>query len=365
MTRRFTIAGRLALLAFLLLGVNAPAWGGRPDEAPPRDRGGENRLICAGMGFQNGYLDGYAKGVDDARFRGRTDIRSDAFFQKADRGYSDAWRYYVLYQRAYRKGFDRGYAEGFAGKANILIDRFYDLEEDVQAVETPRVGDEDLPRPQRGPVVVPAGARIILEINDYLTTRVSRRGDPFTAEVVRDVYVGNTLAIPATSVVFGRVGRVVPAPRGGGRAELNLDFETLKLPTGEELNLSASLSGLGPSAGELRDEEGTIRGESSAGRNTATVAGTSAGGAVIGGIAGGGKGAGIGALVGGLIGLAGVLNSKGKDIEIPQDTGLEITLDDNLSIERTPMRPPVMEKPAPRQPEPDPDPEAEPEEETE
>lgn len=326
----------LRLLAVLTL---TTAWAGfgpaqNDPEAVQRDYG---RLISAGMGFQNGYLDGYELGVTDAKFRGRTDIQTSPLYQKADRGYSDKWRYAVVYQRAYREGFARGYSEGYAGRRNILIDRFYELEEDLQESVQHPPGPEP-PPPSHGPVIIPAGTRILLELQEYLSTRSVGRGDPFAAIVVRDVYVGNALAVPETTVVNGRVGRVVRPGRAGARAELNLEFESFKFPSGEEILLAATLSGVGSSEGSVKDVEGTVQGRGTAGRDAATVAGTSAGGAVIGGIAGGGKGAGIGALVGGLIGLAGALSSKGRDIELPKGTFVEITLDEDLKIDHAPVR---------------------------
>ena len=53
---------------------------------------------------------------------------------------------------------------------------------------------------------------------------------------------------------------------------------------------------------------------------------------VIGGIAGGGKGAAIGAAVGGGAGTAGVLLTKGKEVEFPAETKFEFELQKDVTL---------------------------------
>jgi hypothetical protein len=55
-------------------------------------------------------------------------------------------------------------------------------------------------------------------------------------------------------------------------------------------------------------------------------------GAGIGTIAGGRTGAGIGAGIGAAVGLATVFSSRGKEIELPRGTSLNIALDRPLSV---------------------------------
>ena len=55
-------------------------------------------------------------------------------------------------------------------------------------------------------------------------------------------------------------------------------------------------------------------------------------GAGIGGLSGGRRGAGIGAGVGAAVGLATVFSSRGKHIEIPRGSAVDIVLDKALSI---------------------------------
>jgi len=141
------------------------------------------------MGFQNGYLDGYDIGHNDSRYKGITDVTIHPLYQNADRGYIDKWIYRVVYQNAYRRGMTRGYSDGFNKKENLVIKRFTQLEEAVRQADTVPVRQQ---REQRksGPVVLPAGSRVLLILNDYITTKMNERGDPFSTVVARDVFVG-------------------------------------------------------------------------------------------------------------------------------------------------------------------------------
>lgn len=303
-----------------------------PDSAAKQDdTENQFRLICAGMGFQNGYLDGYEIGLNDFRYQGKTDCRTQPLYEKGERGYNDKWKYFVIYQRAYRRGFEQGYNDGFDRKDNLVINRFAQLEDAMaESATTPLRSDH--PRVE-GPVTLPAGTTMLLQLNDYLTTRMSQRGDPFTAVMTRDVFVGNALAIPQGTIIEGTVGRVERPGRVKGKAEMNLRFERVKFKTGQVIPLSATLSGVGQDRGKIADREGTYQGKDSHGTDTAVIAGGAGAGTVVGVIAGGGKGAGIGAVVGGLVGLAGVLSTRGEEIELPKGILLEIMLDQELKIE--------------------------------
>jgi len=287
------------------------------------------RLICAGMGFQNGYLDGFEIGLNDRLYRGQTDFKTHPLFEQGDRGFNEKWIYRVIYQMAFRQGFGRGYDDGFNRRENLVVNRFAQLEEALQG--TPAEVPARRPAAQEGPVILPAGTLVLLQLNDYLTTKMNQRGDPFTALVVRDVFVGNALAIPAQTVVAGTVGQVTRPGRVSGKGEMTLRFDRLRYRNGTELALSATLSGIGEAS--LIDREGTFEGQDSHGRDAAVIAGGASAGTVVGVIAGGGKGAALGATIGGLIGLAGVLSTRGEDIELVKGTLLEIMLDQDLKVE--------------------------------
>lgn len=328
------VVGRLwrVALVLLLVSLPSPAWSAGQDAGPGESQQDSLRLVCTGMGFQNGYLDGWEMGVSDAKYnRGRpsSDFRTTALYEAADRGYAEKWRYLDKYQDSYRAGMEKGYADGFQKRGNLVLARFRLIEDDLR--------DQEKPIPQRGDdrrrpaATVPAGTRILLVLNDYLTTKMNAPGDRFTATVARTVFVGNVPAVAEGALVEGAVGQVVRPGRVKGRAEMNLRFETLKTRQGD-VALSATLTGLSETEGEIRGNEGTVQGQTSHGRDAGVVAAGTGAGTVVGVIAGGGKGAGIGALVGALVGLTGVLATRGEDIEIPKGATVEITLDKDLRL---------------------------------
>jgi len=297
------------------------------------DSSAEMRLICAGMGFQNGYLDGYQIGQNDARYRGQTDITTHPLYQSAERGYQEQWVYKVVYQNAFRRGMAQGYQDGLTGAPNIVVARFTQLEDAIREANlVPAQQSRD--STYRGPVIVPAGSRLLLQLDDYLTTKMNERGDPFTAVVARDLFVGNELAIPEGTVIKGTVGAVQRPGRVSGRAEMNLRFNEVQFKNGQAVALSATLTGIGQDGGRIADTEGTYEGKGSEGRDAAVVTAGAATGTVVGAIAAGGKGGLIGATIGGLVGLAGVLSTRGEDIELTRGTLLEIMVDQDLRIEK-------------------------------
>jgi hypothetical protein len=78
--------------------------------------------------------------------------------------------------------------------------------------------------------------------------------------------------------------------------------------------------------------EGTVEGVGSEGSDIGKIFVPGLAGTGIGTLAGGGKGAAIGTGVGVAIGLASVFASRGKDIEIPRGSTLNISLDKPLII---------------------------------
>lgn len=317
----------IALAVVFLLGQPASAQGA----AAGNDQENQGRLICAGMGFQNGYLDGYEIGQNDRQYRAKTDITAHPLYQKADRGYSEKWVYLVVYQNAYRRGMADGYEDGYGDRPNLVVNRFNQLEDAIRQANLP----PEQTRRERptGPVILPAGTRVLMQLNDLLSTKMNQRGDPFSATVVRDVFVGNELAIPEGTIIRGTVGQVTRPGRIKGRAEMNLRFDRIVFKDGNEMALSATLTGIGEDAGRVADREGTYEGKGSEGRDAKIIAAGAGTGTVIGAIAGGGKGGLIGATIGGLVGLAGVLSTRGEDIELVKGTLMEVMLDRDLKVD--------------------------------
>jgi purple acid phosphatase-like protein len=186
-------------------------------------------------------------------------------------------------------------------------------------------------RPRRhGGKEVPVGIEIQATLQDELSTKTSRYGDKFTTIVSQPVNATDgSLAIPAGSKITGEVveseqGRTLPSLRGRGK--LNLRFHDLILPDGSTLPLNASLI----SVHDMKaNEEGQIQSGTS-GKTAAKGVGVGAGVGTIAGLIFGGalKGLAIGAIAGGGY----VLAAKGKDVEIPANSGMRLRLEETLYV---------------------------------
>lgn len=181
-------------------------------------------------------------------------------------------------------------------------------------------------------MTLPEGTRVYLQLNTPLSTRTSSEGDTFTAVVTEPVSIGEKIVIPKGSDVTGSVSRIQRPGRFKGKAVMTLQFQSISIPGRGQLTIVASLIGVDREGNRGVNDEGTIVGEGSEGRDAGRVIVPGLAGAGIGTLAGGGKGAGIGAGVGVSIGLASVFTSRGKDIEIRRGATLDISLDKPLVI---------------------------------
>jgi hypothetical protein len=79
-----------------------------------------------------------------------------------------------------------------------------------------------------------------------------------------------------------------------------------------------------------------LAGESRGASTAKRTIGGAALGSIIGALAGGGKGAGIGAAVGGGVGAGSEIITKGDQVKIPSEALLDFTLQQDLSVPRSP-----------------------------
>lgn len=169
------------------------------------------------------------------------------------------------------------------------------------------------------PVKVPAGTTFEVEFTEGLASNASSVGETFRARVVADLRQDGAIAIPAGSEVLGVVTDAVGARRIGGKARLTVKFTDLVLPSGSTLPLNASFL-----------EEGKSR----AGRDAATIGGSTAGGALLGRIlSNGGRGTILGALVGAAVGTAIASKTAGEEVVIPEGSVISLELDQPLVVD--------------------------------
>jgi hypothetical protein len=180
--------------------------------------------------------------------------------------------------------------------------------------------------------VLPEKTRITLQLNNRLSTRVNSEGDAFTAYVTAPVLIGDKIVIPKGSVVTGSISRIIRPGRFKGKAVLNVLFQSIEIPGRGQVPIAASLARMDADGEAGIRSEGTVVGEGSEGNDIGRVVMPGIVGAGVGTLAGGGKGAAIGGGIGAAIGLAAVFATRGKEIEVPRGSTLDITLDKPLAI---------------------------------
>src|SRR5262245_15960845 len=112
----------------------------------------------------------------------------------------------------------------------------------------------------QGTDVIPEDTVISVRINDYLSSKTSRVGDKFTATVATPVYVAGQIAIPAGSIVEGRVTQVITAKRMNKPGSIAIDFDSITLPSGLSTQIVGVLTSDNPEIQDKIDEENRMSG---------------------------------------------------------------------------------------------------------
>ncbi len=208
---------------------------------------------------------------------------------------------------------------------------------DSNAPQIPTTANpQSIPPAPAGADQVPVNTEMHAALDTPLSTRTSRPGDRFTATVVDPVRGSDgAIIIPAGARVEGEVadteqGKTIPALRGKGR--LSLRFRDIVLPSGQTVPLTATLVSVNNTNGKntkKADEEGQVQ-SGTQGKDVAKDVGIGAGVGTVAGLIFGSplKGLAIGALAGGGY----VLATKGKEVELPAQTGMVIRLDQPISV---------------------------------
>jgi len=185
-------------------------------------------------------------------------------------------------------------------------------------------------------LTVPAETEAAIQLLSGIHSRVSHVGDPVTAEVLNPIYVDGQIALPAGTVIDGRITRIRPAGRMRRPAEMALRFEHVTLPDGQNQPLSALLAALdAPARARTRlDSEGILKGTRTL--SWKHLAGGMAGLGVLGAIE---VPLASAAVVGVTLPLGGgavvgysLLFPKGNDVHVPPDTPMRIRLRKSLTV---------------------------------
>ena len=167
------------------------------------------------------------------------------------------------------------------------------------------------------PVIVGAGTRISVTVDQSVSSKTSNPGDHFEASLDSPVTVGEKQVIPSGSKARGTVTVAKSAGKFNGNAELGVTLDSITVH------------------GERYSVRTTSVVEAGKGRGKRTAIGAGGGaavGAIIGALAGGGKGAAIGAGAGAGAGTAGAVFTGNRDITIAPETRLSFKLKEPLEI---------------------------------
>ncbi len=182
------------------------------------------------------------------------------------------------------------------------------------------------------------GTQVRLSLTTGLSSQVAHDGDPFTAIVAEPVFSGRQLVLPAGAKVHGRITSVERPKlfsmfRGGASMNLvvdSIEVESRIFPARMSI-LSIYTAG---NDGKPRKDVKTIEGEvvqenQSVKGDVVDVAVGTAGGSTVGLVF-------SHVLRGTVFGLVGsgayVAAKKGKDVELPADTGILVRLDSTVTL---------------------------------
>ena len=191
--------------------------------------------------------------------------------------------------------------------------------------------------------VIP-GTQVRLTLTNGLSSNVAHSGDPFTAIVAEPVFSGNTMILPAGAVIHGTV-TTVDRPkwfsmfRGG--AAMNLKFDSIEVESRlfpAKMSILSIYSG-GTDTTKQRKDIKAVEGEMvtenhSVKTDVEDVAIGTAGGSTVGLIFSHVLRGTVFGLVGG---TAYVMAKKGKDVELPAQTGMLVRMDSSVALPSTLM----------------------------
>jgi len=183
---------------------------------------------------------------------------------------------------------------------------------------------------------IPSGTHLLLRMVNSINTRTASEGNQVYLRTDSPLVAEGRVIVPVGSYVQGTVAQVNRSGRVAGRAELAIRLDTLTLPEGKVLKFAPHLSSVdaGDSSQKVAGEGNRIQQRSGVGHDAAQIAIVAGSGASIGALAGQSlRGAGIGAGAGGAVGLATVLLTRGREVELRQGMTLDVALDRALVVE--------------------------------
>lgn len=151
-------------------------------------------------------------------------------------------------------------------------------------------------------MLLPAGTPLRIQLETALSSGDNHAGDSFAGRVMETVYLHGYAAIPAGSIIEGRVGEVRDTRPAVGNSAILLRPDYISLPNGQHYIISAEVTDTNAASGVHVGSEGLIessRKPDAEDARRATVAGAS--GLIAGVVLAGAKGAMVGSVMGGAL----------------------------------------------------------------
>jgi hypothetical protein len=183
---------------------------------------------------------------------------------------------------------------------------------------------------------IPQGSHVLLRLENSVSTRTAREGDYVYLRTAAPIAANGQIVVPEGSYVQGVVTHSLRSGRVKGKAELAIRIDTLTLPSGKVIKLSPHLQSVDSEGTEQKvdSNENEIKQGSSHGADAARVAELGGTGAAIGGLATRTwSGAGIGAGAGGAVGLATVLLTRGKEVDLHRGSTMDVVFDRAVPVD--------------------------------
>jgi len=321
----------------------------------------QNQATAIMRGYRTGYSDGYQAGVADLAANANREFQSKPEYDRADRAFNPAWGPLEEYRDGYRQGYEIGYNAAYdhksfdsslppdlkrrtedsnvqypkdANKTSSVPNQSATNPNKTSATDPNKTSDDQNNPPNsnsgNGPLVLPRDSILRVELMNNLSSDASQQGDRFQMRVLEpNQYQG--------AILDGHIAQVKRPGKAKGTAELQLAFDTIKLPSGQSSKLTAQVIEVIPNGGSQGvgkvDPEGGVNGRSSTKSDIQKVAAATGIGAVIGVITGGGTGAAIGGTIGAGVGTAGVLTQRGQDIHLTQGQQLRVRTNSDAEIQ--------------------------------
>ena len=190
------------------------------------------------------------------------------------------------------------------------------------------------------PRQVMQGTQVHLTLLSGISSAVAKDGDPFVATVAEPVYLGSQLLLPAGTRVNGIIGTVERARRFSifrGQAYMNLTFRSIEVDSRlipVQVSIIAIEQPRGQAEGQRRKDLKVDEGQVVQEKHDIK-------GDIVGATIGTGGGTLIGAVFSHVargfgLGLAGsaayIVARKGKDLELPAQTGMLVRMDNTVTV---------------------------------